>query len=44
MPNGCKLYGLKSKQIPSLIVKQSSGYGCLGFEEKKLNKDKNPYG
>ena len=27
-PHGCKAYGFKSKQIPSAVVKQSSGTNC----------------
>lgn len=34
-PFGCKLFGIKSKQIPSVVVYQSSGKKCEGFEEKK---------
>jgi len=44
MPNGCRLYGLKSRQTPSHIVKQSSGYGCLGYEAKTHKQEQNPYG
>lgn len=34
-PRGCKAYGFKSKQIPSLVVKQSSGMDCLKFVPKR---------
>ncbi len=34
-PKGCKAYGIKSKNFPSIIVKQASGEDCLKFEEKK---------
>lgn len=44
MPNGCRLYGMKTKQLPSQIVKESSGMSCLGHEAKSLKKDQNPYG
>lgn len=45
MPNGCRLYAIKSKQMPSVIVKQSSGVECLGFEVKPAKKNQqNPYG
>ncbi|HIP11713.1 MAG TPA: uracil-DNA glycosylase [Arcobacter sp.] len=27
-PHGCKAYGFKSKQIPSTVVRQSSGTTC----------------
>lgn len=38
MPNGCRLYGIKSRQVPQIIVKESSGTECLGFEEKQKKK------
>ena len=44
MPNGCRLYGIKCKQAPSQIVKESSGVNCLGHEDKPNKKDQNPYG
>jgi len=28
-PHGCKAYGFKSKQIPSIVVRQSSGTACI---------------
>lgn len=34
-PKGCKAFGFKSKQLPSMIVLQSSGQNCMKFEEKK---------
>lgn len=40
MPYGCKLYGLKSRQVPSLIVKTSAA-DCLGFSPKPLKTDDN---
>jgi Zn-dependent M28 family amino/carboxypeptidase len=33
-PYGCKLFGIKSKQIPSIIVFQSIGKNCENFKEK----------
>ena len=33
-PNGCKLYGIKSKQLPSLIVYQSVGSPCDKFTQR----------
>jgi len=33
-PHGCKAYGFKSRQIPSLVVKQSSGMPCSFFTLK----------
>jgi hypothetical protein len=34
-PRGCKALGFKSREIPSLVVFQSSGYDCLRYKEKK---------
>jgi len=33
-PHGCKAYGFKSLQIPSMVVKQSSGLNCNLFMQK----------
>ncbi|ABO49134.1 hypothetical protein Dred_0592 [Desulforamulus reducens MI-1] len=33
-PNGCKLYGIKSKYPPSLEVLRATGKTCLVFERK----------
>lgn len=33
-PHGCRAYGFKSKYIPSMIVKQSSGFNCTLYELK----------
>jgi len=33
-PHGCKAYGFKSMQIPSLVVKQSSGIPCTLYTKK----------
>lgn len=35
MPYGCKVFGFKSRQLPSIVVHQSSGSSCKGYEEKK---------
>ncbi len=35
MPHGCKAFGFKTRQIPSLVVFQSSGKDCQAFEEKQ---------
>ena len=32
--HGCKLFGFKSKQLPSDAVYESSGMPCHGFKEK----------
>ena len=34
-PHGCKAYGFKGPQIPSIMVFQSSGMDCSMFVEKK---------
>ncbi|WP_335508126.1 uracil-DNA glycosylase [Bacillus sp. JJ722] len=34
-PKGCKAFGFKSIQLPSMIVLQSSGQNCMKFDEKK---------
>ena len=34
-PHGCKAYGFKSPQIPSMVVFKSSGAECSLFKEKK---------
>lgn len=34
MPYGCKAFGFKSRQMPSIVVYKSSGKSCQGFEEK----------
>ncbi|MBT5935309.1 MAG: uracil-DNA glycosylase [Sulfurimonas sp.] len=33
-PHGCKAYGFKSSQIPSMVVFQSSGVECSMYEQK----------
>ena len=34
-PHGCKAYGFKSQQIPSMVVFKSSAKECTLFEEKQ---------
>ncbi len=34
-PHGCKAYGFKAKQIPSMVVKRESGMDCAMFQEKQ---------
>jgi hypothetical protein len=37
-PKGCRAYGIKSAQLPSVIVKSANnGNNCIGFEEKQKN-------
>ncbi len=39
MPYGCKLFGFKGRQLPSVSVRQSSGNNCQGYDVKdKQNK------
>ena len=33
-PYGCKLYGVKSKQVPSIVVSKSIGMPCDRFFDK----------
>jgi len=37
-PHGCRAYGFKSPQIPSMVVLQSSGESCNLFIEKITTK------
>ncbi len=34
-PYGCKSFGMKTKQLPSLAVYQTSGKECLKFQKKE---------
>ncbi|MDN4606060.1 uracil-DNA glycosylase [Sporosarcina highlanderae] len=34
-PRGCKAYGFKTRELPSAVVKRSSGMECLKYEQKK---------
>nr|WP_082295127.1 uracil-DNA glycosylase [Sporosarcina ureilytica] len=36
-PRGCKAYGFKTRELPSNVVKRSSGMNCLKFRRKKGN-------
>ncbi|SFL10665.1 hypothetical protein SAMN03159341_103237 [Paenibacillus sp. 1_12] len=33
-PRGCKAFGFKTAEMPSTLVKRSSGHPCLKFESK----------
>ncbi|THB80167.1 MAG: uracil-DNA glycosylase [Desulfobacteraceae bacterium] len=35
MPYGCRAMGFKSRQLPSIVVFNSSGEPCLRFSEKQ---------
>lgn len=40
-PKGCRVYQIKSSQLPSVIVKQANGGAdCVGFELKDRLKEK----
>lgn len=34
MPYGCRVFGIKTRQMPSRVVYKSSGKPCQGFEER----------
>lgn len=34
-PRGCKAYNFKTKELPSTVVKRTSGITCLHFRQKK---------
>ncbi|MBM7648303.1 hypothetical protein JOC78_001245 [Bacillus ectoiniformans] len=34
-PRGCKAYGFKTKQLPSIVVQQASGHPCYKFSPKQ---------
>ena len=34
-PRACTAYGFKTKQLPSVVVKQSSGMDCMKFSQKQ---------
>jgi hypothetical protein len=39
-PRGCKAYGIKSQQLPSMVVKSANnGRDCIGFELKDSLKN-----
>ncbi|GAB4024086.1 MAG: hypothetical protein Fur0010_27410 [Bdellovibrio sp.] len=33
-PRGCRLFGFKSAQIPSVVIKRETGEDCQEFEAK----------
>lgn len=33
-PKGCKAFGFKTRQLPSVEVMKASGQACLRFEKK----------
>ncbi|MFD1205640.1 MULTISPECIES: uracil-DNA glycosylase [Sporosarcina] len=34
-PRGCKAYGFKTRELPSVVVRRSSGMECMKFEVKE---------
>ncbi|MCI2253789.1 uracil-DNA glycosylase [Domibacillus sp. PGB-M46] len=34
-PRGCRAFGFKTKQMPSVVVKRSSGHSCFQFSPKE---------
>ena len=39
-PKGCKAYNFKSEEMPSILVKKTSGIECYFYEEKEPLKIK----
>lgn len=37
-PRGCTAYGFKTRQLPSVLVKQSSGMECMKFKAKQMGE------
>lgn len=38
LPRACKLFGFKSLGMPSVVVYQSTGEECVGFEKKDIKQ------
>jgi hypothetical protein len=34
-PHGCRVYGFKSRRLPSLVVRESAGSDCAAFAEAR---------
>ncbi|GAB6034441.1 uracil-DNA glycosylase [Galenea microaerophila] len=41
-PRGCKAFGFKTAQLPSVVVFEASGEACLKFSPKKQIQNKPP--
>ena len=43
-PKGCRIYGIKSQQLPSMVIKNANnGSDCIGFKQKpEKNQNKKP--
>lgn len=37
-PRGCSVYGIKSMQIPAMLVKRESGEDCMSYKKKDHSK------
>lgn len=42
-PHGCKAFGFKGRQMPSLVVFQSSGKACQAYSEKPDSSERSEY-
>ena len=38
MPYACRLFGLKSRRLPSIEVRDQSGEDCKGFERRRVRR------
>lgn len=39
-PYGCKMMGFKTRRLPCMLVKDSSGMDCQAFKQKPVQKKK----
>ncbi|MGB0454838.1 MAG: uracil-DNA glycosylase [Bacteriovoracaceae bacterium] len=42
-PYGCKKFNMRSKRIPSQVVKEQSGEDCFSYEERPKKKEDSKY-
>ncbi|AHC13665.1 hypothetical protein L21SP2_0223 [Salinispira pacifica] len=38
-PKGCRQFGIKSKQLPSMLVRKNTGRRCPSFQKNPKIKD-----
>ncbi len=38
-PRGCRQFGIKSRELPSIVVKRSTGKSCPSFVKNKKIRD-----
>lgn len=38
-PRGCKMFGIKSRDLPSKVVFESTGHDCPSFQKSPRVKD-----